>query len=257
MKHRYYDLHINAENLEEKIKFAEYLGWDGICLVKEFDRNFSSFYDEVRKLKRKADIEILIGAQITGKTKKEVSKEARASLEYADIILANGSSSRVRSVAECWEIDILCYPEKGAEKDFLDYKNSGMDHTIARLMAERFIALEINFSEILNSYGILRSQVIGRMRQNLILAKKYSVPVILVSGAREKYDMRSPRELIAIGMSTGMKEEDAKKALEENPLRIIKKSRDRKDPAVIMKGLEVVRWGGQKPVEKKRMYGWY
>lgn len=258
MKHRYYDLHINAENFEEKIKLAEHLGWNGICLVREFDGKFPSFFEEIEKLKRKADIEILVGAEITAKTKKEISKEARASLEYADIILANGGSSNVnRSVSECWEVDILCNPEGGVEKDFSDYKNSGVDHIIAKLMAEKFIALEINFSEILNSYGVLRSQILGRMKQNLILAKKYNVPVILASGARDKFAMRSPRELMAIGISFGMKERDAKKSVEENPLKIIKKSQDRKDPNVIMKGLEVVQWGDQKPVERKKMFGWY
>lgn len=258
MKNKYYDLHVSAKDFEEKIKIAEHLGWSGICLVKEFNSNSKSFSEEIKILKEKVKIEIFVGAKISTKIPKEVQKKSRAALEYADIILVDGGDENInRAASECWEVDILCHPEKTSDRDFMDQKNSGIDHIMAKFMAERSIALEINFSKILDSYGMLRSQIMGRIGQNIQLAKKYKVPIIITSGSEGKWSLRSPRELEAVGLSLGMTKESAKKAIEENPLKIIKKSEDRKNPNVIMKGLEVVDWGNSKPREKKRMFGWY
>jgi len=257
MKHKYYDLHVSAKDFEEKIELAEHLGWNGICLVEDFDSNFKSFSKEIECLKKKSKIDILIGAKISTKIPNEIRRKSRAALGYADLILVDGGDEDInRAASECWEVDILCHPET-IDKDFMDQKNSGVDHIMARFMSERFIALEIDFSRILNSHGMLRSQIMGKMRQNVMLARKYDVPTIITSNADDRWSLRAPRELISIGISLGMTEVIAKKAVGENPLKIIKKSRDRKDPNVIMKGLEVIDWGNSKPMERKRMFGWY
>lgn len=257
MNNKYYDLHVSAKDFEEKIELAEHLGWNGICLVEDFDSNFKSFSEKIKNVKEKSKIDILIGAKISTKIPNEIQRKSRAALEYADLILVDGGDEDInRAASECWEVDILCHPEI-IGKDFMDQKNSGVDHIMARFMSERVIALEIDFSRILNSYGMLRSQMMGRMRQNVMLARKYEVPIVITSNAEDRWSLRAPRELISMGLSLGMTGETAKKAVEENPLKIIKKSRDRKDPNVIMKGLEVIDWGNSKPMEKKRMYGWY
>jgi ribonuclease P/MRP protein subunit RPP1 len=259
MKQKYYDLNVGAEDLEEKIEFARRLGWNGMCIVENFDLNFKSFSQKIGGIKEneKSDIDILTGARISTKIPHDIQKKSRDALKYADLILVGGGDENInRAASECWEVDVLTHPQTPG-KDFMDQKNSGIDHITARFMAERCIALEIDFSGILNSWGIRRSRVIGKIRQNVMLARKYGVPAIITSGAQDKWSLRAPRELMAIGVSLGMGEGDAKRAVGENPLRIIKKSRDRKDPDVIMKGLEVVEWGDFKPEGEKRMFGWY
>ncbi len=256
MTQKYYDLHINPEDLET-VNIAERLGWGGICVVKDFDTNLREFSERIKLLKEKSKVELFIGAEIKTEIPQEIPKKARTALEYVDIILVSGGVEGVnRAVSECWEIDILCHPERTGEKDQMDYKNSGIDHVTAKFMSERFIAIEINFSEVLNSSGVLRSRILGRMRQNLVLAKKYNVPVVITSGARDVWGLRAPRELIAFGISLGMKEDYANACVEKIPGLIIKKAKDRKDPNVIMEGLEVVSWGNLTH-QKKKMYGWY
>lgn len=253
---KYYDLHIRSEDLET-LRIAEHLGWSGICIVKNFNSDFRNFSGRIISLREKSKIEIFIGAKIKIKIPQDLQKNARIALEYADIILVDGGNIGInRSASECWEIDILCHPEKTEEKDWMDYKNSGIDPIIAKFMSERFIAIEINFSEVLNSSGILRSQILSRMRQNLVLAKKYNVPVVITSGAEDCLGLRAPMELISFGISLGMDENYAKNCVEKIPGLIIEKARNRKNPNVIMKGLEVVSWGSLTPM-KKKMYGWY
>jgi len=138
----------------------------------------------------------------------------------------------------------------------MDQKNSGIDHIIAKLLTDHKTALEINFSGILNSYGVIRAQMMGRMSQNIKLARKYNCLSILASSARDVYGMRSSRELVSIGKALGMTEQEARDSVSKNPEKIIQKSLDRKNPNVITTGLEVICWGEQKPREKK-MFGRY
>ena len=265
MKHNYYDLHAHSvhsedmkETVKETIELAEHLGWTGICIVKYLDKisDFKEFFESISGLE--SEIRILIGAEIDTKNPGDIQKKARNALKYADIILIHGGNDQInRAASECHEVDVLCHPEMDAKKDFIHQKNSGIDQIITKLMAERYIALELNFSEILDSHGVVRSQILGRMRQNVMLARKYNTPMIITSGARDKWDLRSPRELMAIGRMLGMTESEARSAVEEIPLKIIQKSEDRKNPNVIMKGLEVTKWGELEPRKEKKMWGWY
>ena len=89
-----------------------------------------------------------------------------------------------------------------------------------------------------------------------MLARKYKVPVVIMSCAKNKFDLRSPRDLISVGKFLGLSEDESKLAVSKNPQKIIERSKDRKNPNILIKGLEVIDWGKQKPKQKK-MYGWY
>ena len=173
------------------------------------------------------------------------------------ILVSGGSEEINRAASECWEVDVLMHPEKGSQRDLPDQKNSGLDHVTARFMAEKGIALGIDFSQLLNSYGMGRSLIMGRMRQNIMLARKYGTPIILASGASDKYGLRSPMDLYSVGISLGMDPGLAKKALSDYPAMLVKKARDRKDPRVITAGLEVVSGGPEKNPGGKKVSGWY
>ena len=256
---RYYDLHVTYEDSEHKLKIAEKLEWNGICLVEDFSNfeKFENLLTDAEKLRQDSSLEILIGASIGPESPRELRKLSRNALKYADIILVDGGDTEInRMASECWEVDILSHPERNREKDFMRQRNSGINDVIAKLMAEKCIAIEFNFNEILNSRGMFRSRVIGRMRQNVRLARKYNAPMILTTGATDRYGMRSPRDLVAIGKTLGMTDKEAKSSVSTDAMRIVQKSRDRKNPDILMKGLRVVDWGEQEK-RKKRMYGWY
>ncbi|RLI93890.1 MAG: hypothetical protein DRO90_02915, partial [Candidatus Altiarchaeales archaeon] len=200
---------------ENKIRIAEKLGWNGICFVMEFENNrFKDFLGDIDNLREKTEIEILSGALISAPSTMKLRRLARDALRCADLVIVDGGDGKVnRAASECWEVDILSHPEKNEERDFMRQKNSGIDHVIARLLAEKFIAIEFNFFEILNSSGMRRSQILGRMQQNVRLARKYNVPIIITSGAIDKYDLRSPRDLMSFGKLIGMTDLEAKSSI--------------------------------------------
>ncbi|PKP54512.1 MAG: hypothetical protein CVT90_00895 [Candidatus Altiarchaeales archaeon HGW-Altiarchaeales-3] len=257
---KFYDIHLHPkiDNAEEIIKIAEKLGWHGICLVEYFNNSnsFKKFSENISNLKKDTNIEIFTGAKIKANNRNEIAKLARKAMNCADLIFGYGNFNVNREFAECFEMDILSHPERNIPNDFMDQKNSGIDHIIAKLLAEHKTAIEINFSDILNVYGLLRAQVMGRITQNIKLARKYNCLSILTSGADNMWGMRAPGEFVAVGKALGMTESDAKNSVSRNPEMLIQKSLDRKDPCVILDGVQVLEWGDQKP-EGKKMFGWY
>jgi len=253
-----YDLDAGAGDPAKKVLSAAYLGWSGICVVQSFDAGYRDFLSALGAAGKVSQIEVFAGAMITAEKPQEVEKKARAALEAgADIVLVAGGDPEInRAASECWEVDILCHPEKVSGRDLPDQKNSGLDHVMAGYMAERCMAIEINFSELLYSYGMVRSQMMGRMRQNVMLAKKYDVPLIIASGG-DAFSLRAPEDLYSVCITLGMDAGFAKKVLAENPSRMVKKARDRKDPNVLMKGVSIVSRPDGEPSKRKKMSGWY
>lgn len=252
MKERYADLCILKPD-GSVIEMAEKLGWDAICLAGEFKdtQSFKKFAEEAEKLK-KGGAELYVGAVISD----NIAEKARKAVECADLIIAEGKNEEAcRQAAESHEVDLLLSPEGYVENDLTDYRNSGLDHVTMKSMADRKTAYGIRFADILNSYGSRRIQLLGRIRQNIQLALKYKTPVIAVSGASSEYELRAPREIIAYLSYLGLGDA-AKKTVTENPLKLIKKIKDRSNPNVITEGVGVVEWGGQQKKPKKKS-GWY
>jgi ribonuclease P/MRP protein subunit RPP1 len=234
------------------------LGWDGACILQTSSPGGIDL-DLPQEKSVDPSLQLMRGAMLSPKTPDSVQKMARAALESgADMILVEGGDEEInRAASECWEVDVLCHPERVSGKDPLDQKNSGVDDVMARFMAERGIAIEICLAELLSCYGVVRAQVMGRMRQNIILARKYKTPIIITSGAEDRFGMRAPQDLSSLGITLGMDAGMSKKAVSEYPAMLVKKSCDRRGSDVLLAGLEVVSWGTSKGNPRKKMFGWY
>ena len=186
---------------------------------------------------------------------KNVQEEARKLRKEAEVIIASGDDSVNRLASDCWEVDVIGSPEVHDEGDFMHQMNSGIDYVIAKACAEKGIAVEINFANVLGTFGRKRAQLLARMAQNVSICRDCGCDVIITSGAKDKFGLRSPRDLMAFGVVLGMKPDEALKAVSENPAKVLRKTENRKDPNVITKGLEVKGWGSRQ--KEKRIYGWY
>ncbi len=187
---------------------------------------------------------------------KSVQPEARKVRRDAEVVIAAGGAKINRLASECWEVDIIGSPELHDEKDFMHQANSGIDYVIARACAERGIAAELNFGNVLNSHGRRRAQILARMAQNVRICRDAGCDLVITSGAIDAYGLRAPRDLMAFGVLLGMSLEEAKAAVSDNPRKILKRGEDRADPDIMLKGLEVKKWGSE-PRKEKKMCGWY
>ncbi|MDP3066420.1 MAG: RNase P subunit p30 family protein, partial [Methanobacteriaceae archaeon] len=100
-------------------------------------------------------------------------------------------------------------------------RDSGFNHILAREAAENNVAVEINVGYLLSNHNHRRGKILAQFREISKLKFKYNFPLIITSGARSVYDLRSPRDLMELAACFGMDKETACNALSKVPEDII------------------------------------
>lgn len=233
---KFYDMHVHStfsegeSTVEQFATQAKALDYTAIC--------FSEFYEgrahleklkaEIAKAQKKTGVEILLGLE--ARNVKEL-KRLVAMRQMFDILLVHGGDLRLnRAAVEIKEVDILTHPERGRY-------DSGLNHVMAKLAKRNRVAVEINFNGILSSTKKTRGRVLANMRDNIALAKRYGMPIIVCSGAKIHWDMRDPLSMASMATWLGMPLKEAKEAVSKVPELIIKKLKERKSDRWIMPGV--------------------
>jgi len=141
----------------------------------------------------------------------ELNKKINSSKE--ELIIAEGGELN-RLILENKRVDIIVGAEKSKKNDFLHYRNSGLNQVLCKLARKNDIAVAFNFNEVLKLKGAGRSQLIGRMMQNVRMCRKYGVRMIIASFATNKFELKNPSDLMSFGMILGMTPKEAKDGLE-------------------------------------------
>jgi hypothetical protein len=118
----------------------------------------------------------------------------------ADFVIARANEN-IRPVLEQGKVDLVFDFELGDRKDFIHHRNSGLNQVLCKIMKENSIALGFNFNSILNKSN---PQLLGRMMQNAGFARKYKLKTVLASFAKDPYEMRAPKDLIAFAEIVGI-----------------------------------------------------
>jgi len=155
----------------------------------------------------------------------------------SNLTIVEGSQKINRIVLENRKVDILLNPEKNILKDSLSHRNSGLNQVLCKLASKNDIAIGFSFNEILNSEDTVK--LIGRIKQNIKLSRKYNVKMVFASFTEDPFDMRSVKDLINIAMFLGMTPEEAKKSL-SLAKEIIDKNKEKRDKDWIRDDIKVV-----------------
>ncbi len=182
-------------NEEQFILMAIKLGYDSLCLVYDHDVDINKYKNN----KIKIYYGLIYNAKLKYKTR-------------PDFIIAQSSESD-RSLIEQKKANIIFGFEESSKKDKMHQRFSGLNQVLAQLMHDKGIAYGINFSTILKSGPAARSVLLGRIKQNIVLMRKYRLKTVLASLASSPYEMRSPHDLASLAVSLGMHPKEAKDAL--------------------------------------------
>jgi len=138
-----------------------------------------------------------------------------AEVEDKGFILAKGKSIKAKTNETA---DFLVLENRDEKVQRAAIKNNSFDgirsfvnYPAIKEMAERKIALVICFNDLLNSSDTKKTLYL--MKKSVTLAKKYKTPIVIASGAKNNWELRSASELIGFGEVLGLTAEDAKKAL--------------------------------------------
>ncbi len=143
--------------------------------------------------------QIIIKEKTFEKSRNEIRKN-----KGKTIIFTSLDDDLNRKILEKEKIDVFM-PLLKERKDFQKQRNSGLNHVLAKIAKKKGVTIGINFDEILSSSGKRKSEILGRLRQNIKLCNKNRLKMIFVfkeKTKREGYDLKSLG--LVLGMPTWM-----------------------------------------------------
>lgn len=128
--------------------------------------------------------------------------------ELKSLRIVEGKNDEIiRRTIEHKQADILLDPHQQREKDYMHYKNSGLNHILCELARKNNITIALSLEKCYETKDL------GKIMQNIALCRKYKTPLIFLSLAKDEYGLRNPNDLISLGKLLGMTPGDATKAL--------------------------------------------
>jgi ribonuclease P/MRP protein subunit RPP1 len=238
----FFDFNIHEDG--ELVKEAERLGYAGVVLVTRDEpkrrssgrdqksnpsgrdhRSHSpelkhaSYLSELEIARKHSQIQILKGVEIHPKNPPDLKRKLQKFRKKADVLLVHGGDLKInRAACENPRVDILCHPYRSR-------RDSGMNHVLAKKASENGVAVEFNLKYLFKTRFSHRYRVLSQFRDILKLQRKFKFPLIITSGARSIYDLRSPLDVMVLTRCFGMNKEEAYTALSETPRQITETNR--------------------------------
>ncbi len=139
---------------------------------------------------------------LKGKTPKELLKEIeKARSKKLKTAFKADSEEMLRFALEKSQIDIVYGTEHIHPKDSLHFVRGGLDQVLCAIASEKGKIMAFSFNEILNSPE--RGKLLARIMFNVKLCKKYKVSMAWCSFASTELEMRSAKDLQALGRILG------------------------------------------------------
>ncbi len=140
---------------------------------------------------------------LKGKTQKELLKEIESARnKKLKTVFKADSEEMLRFALEKNGVDIIYGMESINPKDSLHFVRGGLDQVLCNIAAEKEKILAFSFADILNSSD--RAKLLARIMFNVKLCKKYKVQMMLSSFAGSREEMRSAKDLQALGRVLGI-----------------------------------------------------
>ncbi len=239
---KFFDCHLYGKNYESDYRLIEEssrLGYSGASLFYSTDNYQSVDYLETineNLLARgthppedtpspdfSSDFHLVAGVEIRPKHGEDLRKKINKFRKKSDLLMVLGGDLKInRASCENSKVDILSRP-------YLKRRDCGINHVFAKEAARNNVAIELNMSDILRSQSVFRSKMLAHFREIIKLHKKFHFPVLITSGASSIYDLRTPRDLVAVANCFGMAPEDAILSLSNVPWSILEFNQQRKN----------------------------
>lgn len=117
-----------------------------------------------------------------------------AGVDKAKAITKNVATYGSPAVFEDKRIKYVLGMETGHRDDFIHHRNSGLNQVFIEQSKRTGKTLLINLRPLITE-SIPQAVFLGRVQQNNTFFRKYKPAVMVVSGAKEPLEMRSPRDL--------------------------------------------------------------
>ncbi len=146
------------------------------------------------------------------------------------------NSQKDLNLLRCSEGGLLCVESQNGEllRAACKNKNSALINALAvqgfsrddgliRAVAENEKAFEIPLSALVLQKHVFRAKAISQLKEFARRCNKLGAKMVFTSRAKEEWDLKSPREIIAIASLLGLSREQAAAAIGKNAMEIIER----------------------------------
>ncbi len=230
VKPKFYDLNVHSipdgKNApQEMAALAKHFGYSGIAITNHSNTETKPSGFESN------GFEVFRGIEIVSANASKLHGLIGKYRNSVDVLVVHGGDENInRAAVENRNVDILAHPQTP--------KDSGFNHVLARSASENNVAIEFNLDAIFKGRGGRRVHALSHFRKNVEIARKFDVPIILTSNAASCFDLRAPREMMALAGLFGMDKNEAISAISTVPSRII--ARNKPKSGFIRQGVEII-----------------
>ncbi|MCS3900943.1 ribonuclease P protein component 3 [Methanococcus voltae] len=192
---------INYINTFEGIEYLKKIGWKGFVFTQnvylskkgkteEEPADYSKDkYLECKELAKSFDLSVYSGILLYASNTRDLEKGIKKYRGKCEVLMVKGGDLDINRYAlEKDDVDILTSPA-------FRRLDSGIDHITARLGSIHRVGFNLNFSDLLVKKGYEIARLLNSYKRNIKLAKKYNTPVVLSTGAKNMYQIKSPENL--------------------------------------------------------------
>ncbi len=219
----------NKDEIDQMAKLSKILGISLVGIV--FERNHpQNLIDKIIMKFNKNGIDAVKRLDLIPRNRIELLKDLRKYRGKYEIISVKCINTEVSIVASRdRRVDLITI---GKEMSLRNRRRA-----ISRISNK---TLEIEISEILDT-SKPRIVVLKRLNEEIFFAKTNKIPIVISSGARDSFMMRSPRDMAALGIFLGLEESEAIESVSKIPFNIVETNREKLSSKWISDGVKMVR----------------
>ncbi len=217
---------------EEMVNIAIDLGFSGIALA-----DFNDLTPKVIKKIRKAyedQLEIYTRATIEPKSTAEMKQLVKKLRNQVDILAVksgiNEKNIYVNAILDK-RVDII---------SLIDMPDFNLDYAHFKMAKKNGTMIELVTRNLLIQGGVRRSKLMRQMIKCCGQLIRARAPFLISSGAQSKWELRGPRDLVALVSLIDIPEQIGIEGISSHPEKLIEKIQMIKDPSVIMAGVRII-----------------
>ena len=201
----FHDIVFPEGNEEKFIETAERLSFEGLVFAYKFEKKKAEFFrKKIESLQKKTDVRLNVVFEAEDAKTHQIRSMGEKSISKAD--------RNPREIMAKHQPCMAYGLELSEEKDFAKARNSGLDRPICQFAKKNDVAMVFSFSSVLETDK--PEELLGRMRQNVKLCRKYQLTTIIASLAKRPEQMRNPHDIRSFFFILGMHPSDSKKSIE-------------------------------------------
>ena len=241
---RFYDFQVfsnlgtGEHNIAELASMAERLGWTGMVIADNWEgpEKLKHLKTAIAVAQKEFKIELVPAVTLKPKDVQELKTQLNEVRQAVSVVIVAGGDYNVnRAACEDNRVDLLVHPE-------LNRPDSGLDGICLSAATANGVAIGVNFNTVLHDSHRARAKTLQHLALNMQLFREYRTPFVVVSGAHSKWELRDPRQLIALVNILGAELPHAFAAASDVPAGIIDRNM-KKIAGTLVGGVEVENHG--------------